>query len=69
MGPKVDVDDLIDSSAVAEMLGLAHRRAVSLYRSRYPDFPKPVVSSDAGRCLLWLRQDVEKWAKGRRADG
>ncbi len=39
--------------------------SVSTYRRRYPDFPAPVVDMGAGRCLLWLRADVEAWAKGR----
>jgi hypothetical protein len=65
MGLKVDIEDLIDSATVAELLGLASRRHVSTYRSRYPDFPAPLLSSDAGRCLLWRRQDVERWARSR----
>lgn len=61
MGQKVDVDDLIDSQAVADMIGLQHRRHVSTYRARYPDFPAPIVTSGAGRCMLWRRQDVAAW--------
>jgi len=59
----VDLDDLIDATGVAAVLGLARRSAVTVYRSRYPDFPQPVRTSEGGRCLLWLRQDVEAWAK------
>lgn len=65
MGPKVDVDDLLDSTAVAELLGLGSRRTVSVYARRYEDFPQPIVTSDAGRCLLWRRQDIEAWARRR----
>jgi predicted DNA-binding transcriptional regulator AlpA len=58
----VETSDLIDSQAVAELLQLASSRAVSTYRQRYGDFPRPVVDMGAGRCLLWRRQDVEAWA-------
>ena len=63
MGRPVDLDDLIDGRQVAELLGLARRSAVTVYRSRYPDFPEPVRTSEGGRCLLWLRQEVEAWAR------
>jgi predicted DNA-binding transcriptional regulator AlpA len=58
---KVDPKDLIDAQVIADMLGLSTRRAISTYRTRHGDFPKPVVDMGAGRCLLWLRQDVESW--------
>ncbi len=66
MGRTIDIDDLIDSTAVAELVGLARASAISVYRARYDDFPEPVV--DQGRCMLWARQDVERWAAetGRR---
>jgi hypothetical protein len=63
---KIETDDLIDSHGVAEVLLLkAGHKAVSVYRSRYVDFPAPVVNLGAGRCLLWRRQDIQKWAKAR----
>lgn len=62
---KIDPADLIDAYGIAEILGLSQRSSVSTYRRRYPDFPQPVVDMGAGRCLLWLRGDVEHWAKGR----
>lgn len=51
---------------MAEILQLGTNRAVSTYRKRYPDFPKPIIEKGAGRCLLWLRADIEAWAKGRK---
>jgi hypothetical protein len=68
MGRKVDVSDLIDSGAVAEMLGLAQLNTVSGYQRRYPDMPRPVVDMGQGRCKLWLRTEIEVWASktGRR---
>lgn len=59
-----DFDDLLDTDEVADVLGLTNRRVVSVYRSRYPDFPAPVVVK--GRCTLWLRADVEAWRDRRR---
>jgi hypothetical protein len=59
----IDPGDLLDSHDVAELLGLASHRAVSTYRGRYPDFPVPIVEKGAGRCVLWLRADVEAWAR------
>jgi predicted DNA-binding transcriptional regulator AlpA len=62
----VDLDDLIDSTGIADLLGLARRSSVAVYRSRYSDFPQPVIDMGTGRCLLWLRRDVEAWAATRR---
>jgi predicted DNA-binding transcriptional regulator AlpA len=71
MGRTVDLDDLIDTAGVAQLLGLSHRTSVGIYRRRYDDFPEPVVDLGAGRCLLWLRPEVEawrqKWAGSRRS--
>ena len=61
----VDPADLVDARTIAELLGLSSPRAISVYRARYPDFPDPAVDMGVGRCLLWLRGDVEAWAKGR----
>lgn len=69
MGRKVDVDDLIDTLGVAELIGLSHRNSVRVYRSRYADFPAPVVELSGGRYPLWVRQDVEAWAKSRARHG
>ena len=61
----IDPDNLIDTHDVATLLGLSSPRAVSVYRSRYDDFPTPLINRGTGRCLLWLRADVERWAKAR----
>jgi glutathione-regulated potassium-efflux system ancillary protein KefG len=60
---RVDVSDLIDAEAVAEILGLAQRNTVSGYQRRYPDMPRPVVDMGRGRCKLWLRTEIEGWAR------
>jgi hypothetical protein len=71
MGRKIDVDDLIDTQTVAELLELAHRNTVSEYQARYADMPRPVVDLGRGRSKLWLRSEVEPWAAKHRdrADG
>jgi predicted DNA-binding transcriptional regulator AlpA len=60
---KVDPKDLLNATEVATALGLAHREAISTYRRRYRDFPKPVVMK--GTCVLWHKTDIERWAKRR----
>ena len=60
---KVDLSDLIDAKAVAELLGLAQRTSVSVYQRRYLDMPRPVIDMGRGRCKLWLRPEVETWAR------
>jgi len=62
MGRMVDLDDIIDTAGVAEMLGLAQSNTVSLYRRRHADFPAPARILGAGHCLLWLRPEIEAWA-------
>ena len=62
---RIDPADLVDAHEVAEILGLATNRAVSTYRQRYDDFPAPVVVKGTGKCVLWLRADVQRWAKAR----
>jgi predicted DNA-binding transcriptional regulator AlpA len=62
---KIDPEDVLDANEVADLLGLAHRQAVSTYRKRYDDFPEPVI--EKARCVLWRRQDVEAWAGSRRS--
>ena len=66
MGRNVDVDDLIDTQAVAELLQLAHRNTVSEYQARYSEMPRPVVDLGKGRSKLWLRSEVEPWAATHR---
>ena len=65
VSPKVKTEDLIDAQAVADLLGLAQRTAVSVYQGRYPDMPRPVIDMGAGRCKLWLRPEIEVWARSR----
>jgi predicted DNA-binding transcriptional regulator AlpA len=59
----IDPADLIGIEEVAPIIGLTNPRGVSVYRRRHADFPEPVV--DRNLCVLWLRADIEAWAKGR----
>jgi predicted DNA-binding transcriptional regulator AlpA len=63
VAPRINSEDLIDSQVVAEILGLSQRNTVTSYLKRYPDMPKPIVELGAGRVRLWLRSDIEAWAK------
>lgn len=66
MGRQIDTDDIIDSRGVAEIIGVSWSNAVGTYMTRYPDFPRPVINLGRGRCRLWLRSEVEAWARARR---
>lgn len=61
MGRKVDVDDLVGTPEIADMLDVAYIETVNSWRRRYPDFPEPVVK--LRRVTLWLRSDIEAWAR------
>lgn len=69
MSRRVLVDDLIDAQGVAEILGLAQRNTVSQYQKRYADMPRPVVNLGAGRPMLWLRPEIERWQARSLAEG
>jgi glutathione-regulated potassium-efflux system ancillary protein KefG len=64
---RVDVNDLVDATDVAHILGLAHANSVYLYLRRYPTMPRPVVDRGPKRAKLWLRSEVEIWARDRRS--
>lgn len=68
MGRMVDLDDIIDSAGVADVVGLSRASNVSTYRNRYDDFPEPVLGAD-GRCPMWLRSEIVAWDRVRRERG
>jgi glutathione-regulated potassium-efflux system ancillary protein KefG len=63
MNPRINSEDLIDSQVVAEILGLKHRNSVTTYLRRYDEMPRPVVELGEGRVRLWLRPEIERWAR------
>lgn len=65
MGRLIDTDDVIDARAVADILGLTHPTAVSVYQGRYADMPRPVIDMGQGRCKLWLGSEIVAWDESR----
>jgi hypothetical protein len=63
MSPRVDTKDLVDARWIADHLGLSHPNSVSTYQKRYAEMPRPVVDLGLGRCRLWLRTEIERWAR------
>jgi predicted DNA-binding transcriptional regulator AlpA len=51
--------DLMGTTEIAELLGVSRQRADQL--SRTEGFPEPVAEIAAGR--IWLREDVDHWAR------
>ncbi|HMJ76157.1 MAG TPA: hypothetical protein VK507_09295 [Iamia sp.] len=62
MGRQVDLDDLVDTLAIADRLGMSDTTAVLNLVRRHPEFPRPVAHF-GGRVRVWLWPDVEAWAK------
>jgi predicted DNA-binding transcriptional regulator AlpA len=54
-------EDLIGFKEIVQMLGVAQRTAARYVKRS--DFPPPYVRLAAGP--IWLRRDVEKWARSR----
>jgi predicted DNA-binding transcriptional regulator AlpA len=63
VSPRVRTEDLIDAKGIAQLLGLSHPNSVSTYQRRYPDMPRAVLDLGPGRPRLWLRPEVETWAR------
>lgn len=55
--------DLVGVAEIAEMLGVTRQRVHAITKT-HADFPPPVAKLSAGR--IWLRQDVERWNRGKR---
>ena len=60
---QADIEDLLNATEVAALLGLSKRQAIATYRGRYQTFPEPVINK--GTCVLWLRSDIEAWRAKR----
>ena len=69
MSRRVDIDDLIDARAVAEILGLSHPNTVSVYQHRHADMPSPALDLGERRVKLWLRSEIRAWAAKLEAEG
>lgn len=65
VGRRIDIDELIDATDVAHILGLAQSNSVYVYQRRYPEMPRPILDRGPSRAKLWLRSEMEEWARGR----
>jgi len=61
MGRRVDVDDLVGTTEIAQRLGLSQAENVHTWRHRHPDFPSPIAT--IGRTMIWAWPDVQRWAR------
>ena len=61
MGRRLDVEQLVGVTEIADRLGVASPARIHDWRRRYKDFPKPEVSLAMG--LVWYWPDIRKWAK------
>ena len=53
------------AKGIAALLGLSHPNSVSTYQRRYAEMPRPVLDLGVGRPRLWLRPEIEAWARKR----
>lgn len=58
----VEVDDLVGLGEIAELFSV-RSSAVSLWSTRYEDFPRPIKRLKSGS--LFLMSDVQKWKSAR----
>ena len=61
MGRRVDVDQLVGATELADRLGVAGPQVIHVWRARHDDFPAPVAV--IGQTLIWHWPDVEAWAR------
>ena len=52
--------DHMTAAAIARLAGVG-RAAVSNWRRRYPDFPRPVAGSPGSASPMFSRAEVEDW--------
>ena len=69
MGRRIDVEDLLTATEVADLLGFSMRQVISTYARRYHSFPRPAVVKSNGHTQLWAREDVEEWDREHRRSG
>jgi len=62
MGRKVDADQLVGASEIAERIpGISEPRTIHAWVRRHSDFPKPIAELNSA--MVWYWPDVEKWAR------
>ena len=60
VGRRIDIDELVDATVIAQRLGVRRPQVVHDWRRRHSDFPPPVYSS--ARATLWVWSEVAAWA-------
>lgn len=66
VGRRVDVDQLVGATDIAERLGFARSQDVHHWRRRDPGFPEPVTVLGGGPrkgIYVWAWPDVAAWAR------
>lgn len=61
-----DLSDLVSSADIARMCGVG-RAAVTNWKRRYADFPKPLATVSDGEITLYSRTQVTDWWVARKA--
>jgi predicted DNA-binding transcriptional regulator AlpA len=61
VGKKVDLDNLVGATEIAQRLGVKRPHLIHDWRRRHPEFPKPVLELTG--ILVWDWREVEVWAK------
>lgn len=61
MGRKLDVDQLVGATEIAERLGVRRPQVVHDWRRRHAAFPQPVLRLQ--QALVWYWPEIEKWAR------
>jgi len=60
----VDTNDLVSSKDIARLVGIG-ASAISNWKRRYADFPKPIATVANGRIALYRKSEVVQWFTAR----
>lgn len=58
--PMVDTDDLVSNTEIARLAEVTPA-AVSNWKSRFDDFPKPVITFSNGHFQIYRWSEVREW--------
>lgn len=56
------IEDLIAQGDLATQLGV-RTSAISNWRNRYQDFPRPIIASELDHVAIYLWPEVKKWIR------
>lgn len=60
MGRKLDVEQFVGATEIAERLGVSRGQVVHNWRARFDDFPAPAFELAMG--MVWYWPEVRRWA-------